>query len=290
MSCHSHRWAAVAPAIGALLLAVSALPTSAGAPPTDAERSVSIRVRHQELEPSESPGGKLTGGVTSVRLGMRVATSPRVYLEAEIVGVSAGLELTPPVSSDASVENETFSALGNPYAGVSVAMERPRQRARLGLFVPVAPKHGSNDDLLAVLLGATSEFTRELESYTGNHLPLLAEVQDSIVGDGSVRIDLRVGARLWVPIEEGFDAEMFVCYAAAVAVPVGTWHAGVSLDGRADISADSNQETFYHDVWARLDGHIGRVRPRLEWGVPLTDDLRDSVSWRLQFAVTLDLD
>lgn len=291
MSFHFHRRTAAVPALGVLLLAVSAAASSAGAPPTDAERSVSIRVRHQELEPSTSPFGELTGGVTSVRLGLCVATTPRVSLEAEVVRVSTSLELTAPVALGAGVESESFSAFANPYVGVSVKAKRPRQRARVGLFIPAAPTGGSNDDgLLAVLLGATSEFTRNLESYTGNHLPLLAELQDSIGRDGAVRVDLRGGARLWVPIEEGLDAEMFVCYAAAVAVPVAMLDVGVSLDGRADLGAEDGEEIAYHDVWARVDGRFGRVRPRLEWGVPLSDELRDSVRWRLQVAFTVDLD
>lgn len=205
--------------------------------------------------------------------------SEGITLEAELPFAHAGID--PPSASPSSSQ-----VLGNPYVGAVFRGEDGSGSFRVGARLPLARELG--DDDFATGVGVLSDQDR-LERFPPDVLSILGlGERRSALGTG-LTVSLRGGGSVMTPTSGGGDTEGYLLYGAGIEAPMEAIRLGAGLTGRMIVTESDLGlgERSVHQVafFGRLDR--GRVRPAVQFRVPLDDDLGRVLSWVLSLGLEI---
>ena len=181
------------------------------------------------------------------------------------------------------------TAVGNPYIGVILRAARTSFVSELGLRLPVA----SEDNADALVQGIWSDADR-WEAFIPDLIAVRARAGmdvSSPMGTADLITRFRIGPTLWIPTEDGADAEIFADATASLWFQPATVMFGVTLSGRTLLSEDALSFSERSEFQFGLDANVrfGNVRPGVHFHMPLGDDGLFSTGEAVDFVFGLNV-
>lgn len=203
--------------------------------------------------------------------------SDGISAEVELPFAHAGLDA--PFASSSS--SQTF---GNPYVGAAFYRDDGSGAFRVGIRLPLAREFG--DDDFATGVGVLSDQDR-IERFPPDVLSILGLGEHRTTLETGLTVALHGGGSVMTPTSGGGDTEGYLLYGAGIEAPLQAVRVGAGLAGRMIVTESDLGlgERTIHQVafFGRLDR--GRVRPAVQFRLPVDDDLGRVLHWVLSLGV-----
>jgi hypothetical protein len=138
-----------------------------------------------------------------------------------------------------------------------------------------------DEDFSGFVNGVFTEPVERIDAFAPDTLPLTAALNYRPRLSENFSLRLRGGPAVWIPVgdeQEGRDADAFLVYSAQSWFDAGQLRLGGGLSGRWLVTEDGDGDATTHQLGLSASHGLGRVRPGIEFRLPLDKDLTDVVN------------
>lgn len=237
-------------------------------------RSFALEVQKPSFEADE-----FTFLTTVLVLSGEFPVSDGISAELELPFAHAGFDA--PFASSSS--SRTF---GNPYVGAAFYRDDGSGSLRVGVRLPLAREFG--DDDFATGVGVLSDQDR-MERFPPDVLSLLGLGEHRSTLETGLTWALHGGGSVMTPTSGRGETEGYLLYGAGIEAPFQAVRLGAGLTGRMIVTESElglGERTIHQVSFSgRLDR--GRVRPAVQYRLPVDDDLGQVLDWVLSLGVEI---
>lgn len=217
---------------------------------------------------------------------LRLPISNRLNFVSEFPLAHAGVDY----SSDFFEFDESETGIGNPYVGLEILNENSTFFTEIGVRAPLTPE--SN---LGTTVGLFADFIDRSEAFWPDVLSVIAAQNYHHRAPSGFTMRLRGGPSFWIYTgdeDTDADVELFLLYSAQAGYELHNVSLMGGLSGRMIVTeSDLNiGERTLHQFGASASVDLGRVRPGVQFRLPLDEDFGDFLDSVFGVSLAIEID
>lgn len=217
---------------------------------------------------------------------LHLPISNRLNVVGEFPLAHAGVDY----GSDFSQFNESETGIGNPYVGLEILNENSSFFTEIGVRAPLTPE--SN---LGTTVGWFADFIDRSEAFWPDVLSVIAAQNYRYHAPSGFTMRLRGGPSFWIYTgAEDTDekVELFLLYSAQAGYESHNVRLMGGLSGRMIVTeSDLNiGDRTLHQFGASASVDLGRVRPGVQFRLPLDEDFGDFLDSVFGVSLAIEFD
>jgi hypothetical protein len=235
------------------------------------------------IKPNLSEGffSNTTFPTSVMYLSVRWPINEKLNVVGELPFAHGGIEF----NSDFFDFNESESTIGNPYLGLEIRGQGSEFFTEIGARAPLA-----SESNLGTTIGFLSDFVDHGEAFFPDVVSIVAVENYQHRAASGLTARLRGGPSFWIYTGSGDlddDVELFLLYSAQAGYESDIFSLIGGVSGRllaTESGLDIGERTA-HQLGASASVDLGRVRPGVQFRLPLDNDFQEL----LDFAFGLNL-